>query len=214
MDDLTTLPTEADYRRYDRIWQRVSPELTPYPEARAAQSGAAMERRPAKPPGPPSNPPSPPSAPGPSSPPSPPNPPARPDAARGTAEMIQDFVREELADAQTYRYLAGQSPTAEGRRLMQRLAADETAHVKTLQAAYFLLTGETYRVTVVLPPQPRLPWRDRLREQYHASSRDGAAYERAAEQARDEGLRRMFEQLSRDEYRHAELLRGLIEKTL
>ena len=198
MDDLTALPTEADYRRYDRIWQRVSPELTPYPEARAAQSGAAVERRPAKP----------------SSPPGSPNPPARPDAAPGMTEMIQDFVREELADAQTYRYLAGQSPTAEGRRLMQRLAAEEAAHVKTLQAAYFLLTGGTYRVTVVLPPQPRLPWRDRLREQYHASSRDGAAYERAAGETRDNGLRRMFEQLSKDEYRHAELLRGLIEKTL
>ena len=192
MDDLTALPTEADYRRYDRIWQRVSPELTPYPEARAAQSGGTPERRPAKPS----------------------SPPAPPDAVPGTAELLQGFLREELADAQTYRYLAGQSPTAEGRRLMQRLAADETAHVKTLQAAYFLLTGETYRVTVVLPPQPRLLWRDRLREQYQASSRDGAAYEHAAEETRDKCLRQMFEQLSKDEYRHAELLRGLIEKTL
>lgn len=210
MDDLTALPTEADYRRYDRIWQRVSPELTPYPEARAAQDGAAIERRPARAPDPPNQP-------GPSSPsrlPGPPSKPARPDAAPGTVELIQDFVREELANAQTYRYLAGQSPTAEGRRLMQRLAADETAHVKTLQAAYFLLTGETYRVTVVLPPQPKLPWRDRLREQYHASSRGGAAYERAAEETRDKSLRQMFGQLSQDEYRHAELLRGLIEKTL
>lgn len=204
MDDLTTLPTEADYRRYDRIWQRVSPELTPYPEARAAQNGAAVERRPAKP----SSPPPPPG------PPNPPDPAARPDAAPGTADLIQGFVREELADAQTYRYLAGQSPTAEGRRLMQRLAADEAAHVKTLQAAYFLLTGGTYRVTVVLPPQQKLPWRDRLREQYLSSSRDGTAYERAAGETRDNGLRRMFEQLSQDEYRHAELLRGLIEKTI
>ena len=194
MDDLTALPTEADYRRYDRIWQRVSPELTPYPEARAAQNGTAAEQNPAQPP--------------------PAQLPAQPDAVPGTAELLQGFLREELADAQTYRYLAGQSPTQEGRRLMRRLAADEAAHVKSLQAAYFLLTGETYRVTVVLPPQPRLPWRERLREQYHASSRDGAAYERAAEETRDVCLRRMFEQLSKDEYRHAELLRGMIEKTL
>ena len=192
MDDLTALPTEADYRRYDRIWQRVSPELTPYPEARAAQSGAAEERRPAKPP----------------------SPPVQPEAVPGAAELLQGFLREELADAQTHRYLAGQSPTAEGRRLMRQLAADETSHVKTLQAAHFLLTGETYRVTVVLPPQPRLPWHDRLREQYHASSRDGAAYEHAAEETQDKCLRQMLEKLSKDKYRHAELLRGLIEKTL
>ena len=204
MDDLTALPTEADYRRYDRIWQRVSPELTPYPEARAAQRGTAPERRPPSP----QNPPSLPSAP------NAPSKPARPDAAPGTAELIQSCLREELAGAQTYRYLAGRSPTPEGRQLMRRLAADEAAHVKTLQAAYFLLTGETYRVTVVLPPQPRLPWRDRLREQYLSASRGGAAYERAAEETRDPCLRQMFGQLSKDEYRHAELLRGLIEKTL
>ena len=192
MEDLTALPTEADYRRYDRIWQRVSPELTPYPEARAAQNGAAAERHSAKPP----------------------SVPVQPDTVPGTAELLQGFLREELAEAQTYRYLAGQSPAPEGRRLMRRLGVDETAHVKTLQAAYFLLTGETYRVTVVLPPQPRLPWRDRLREQYHASSRDGAAYERAAEETQDKCLRQMFGQLAKDEYRHAELLRGLLEKTL
>lgn len=36
--------TAYDYRMYDRIWQRVSPDLDPYPEVRAAMNGtnAAM----------------------------------------------------------------------------------------------------------------------------------------------------------------------------
>ena len=40
------------------------------------------------------------------------------------------------------------------------------------------------------------------------------ASEQPAEETQDKGLRQMFAQLSGDEYRHAEQLRGLIEKTL
>ena len=129
-------------------------------------------------------------------------------------ETLRTFLRDELADAQTYRALARQAPTPEGRRLMQRLASDETAHAKALQTAHFLLTGGTYPVTVVLPPQPKLLWRDRLRERYHEETRGGAAYERAAERTRDVCLRRLLERLSADEYRHAEMLEKLLEKTL
>ncbi|MBE6910533.1 MAG: ferritin-like domain-containing protein [Ruminococcaceae bacterium] len=192
------LPTEADYRRYDRVWRRVSPELDPYPDVRAA----AMEPRPPRPP-------------------AVPQPPAMPPDGRCMSgadeeapETLRAFLRDELADAQTYRALARQAPTPEGRRLMQRLASDETGHVRALQTAYFLLTGGTYPVTVVLPPQPKLPWRDRLRERYHEETRGGAAYARAAEQTRDVCLRRLFERLSADEYRHAEKLEKLLEKTL
>lgn len=31
-----------DYREYDRIWQRVAPELNPYPEERTAREGGEM----------------------------------------------------------------------------------------------------------------------------------------------------------------------------
>ena len=41
-EDQGLYPAE-DYALYDRIWQRVSPELDPYPEIRAAaQAGAAV----------------------------------------------------------------------------------------------------------------------------------------------------------------------------
>lgn len=198
MSELTpsTLPTEADYRRYDRIWRKVSPELDPYPEVRAAQPDVTMEPRPS----------------------------TLPDAASGDCCMgtaaqteldaIRGFLRDELADAQTYRYLATAAPTPEGRRLMRRLAADETGHAKTLQSAHFLITGETYPITVVLPPQPRLLWRDRLRGRWHEEACGGVHYARAAEETADVCLKKIFEQLSADEYRHAEWLLRLIEKTL
>lgn len=190
------LPLTEDYRRYDRIWKRVSPGLDPYPEVRGAQPELTME-------------PQLPVAPG----------------ANGEScclggndvnglEMLRGFLRGELADAQTYRYLAAIAPSQEGKRVMRRLAADETGHARTLQSVIFLITGGTYQVSVVLPPQPRLPWRDRLRERWHEEACGGTNYARAAEETDDVCLRRILEGLSADEYRHAELLRGLIEKAL
>ena len=35
------VPSAYDYRLYDRIWRRVSPELDPYPEVRAASAPSA-----------------------------------------------------------------------------------------------------------------------------------------------------------------------------
>lgn len=194
MTELTppALPTQEDYRRYDRIWRKVSPELDPYPDVRAARPG-------------------------------PPEPPARPDgrkercmgpAARDDLGVVEEFLRDELADAQTYRHLAALAPTPDGKRLMRALAAEEAKHAKTLRAAYYLITGRTYDVTVVLPPQPRLPWRDRLRERYHAETRAGESYARAARETPDRCLKKLFARLSQDEYRHAERLRELLERTL
>lgn len=198
MSELTpsTLPTEADYRRYDRIWRKVSPELDPYPEVRASQPDVTMEPRPS----------------------------TLPDAADANCCMgaaaqtevdtIRGFLRDELADAQTYRYLAAIAPTPEGRRGMRQLASEEMGHAKTLQSVHFLITGETYPITVVLPPQSKQLWRDRLRGRYHEETCGGFRYARAAEETADVCLRRIFERLSADEYRHAEWLRRLLEKTL
>ncbi|MBQ9458485.1 MAG: ferritin-like domain-containing protein [Oscillospiraceae bacterium] len=190
------LPSEEDYRKYDRIWRRVSPELNPYPEVRAAQPEMTMEPQLSVLPG----------AEGESC--------CMGRAALGSLEPLRGFLREELADAQTYRYLAPLAPTAEGKRLMRQLSAEESGHARTLQSAHFLITGGTYPVTVVLPPQPRLLWRDRLRERFHEEACGAQSYARAAEGTDDVCLRRIFEKLSADEYRHAEAIRRLIEKTL
>ncbi|MBE7003398.1 MAG: ferritin-like domain-containing protein [Ruminococcaceae bacterium] len=196
MGEPQQLPSEADYRRYDRIWRRVSPGLDPYPEVRAAQPDITME-------------PQLPVAPG-----------ANGEscclgaAAQSELEIIRAFLRGELADAQTYRAFAALAPTPEGRQAMRRLASDEAAHAKTLQSVHFLITGGTYPVTVVLPPQPRLLWRDRLRARWHEEACGGANYAAAAERTTDVCLKRILEKLSADEYRHAELLRGLLEKAL
>ncbi len=140
-----------------------------------------------------------------------------PSGARGAedgAEAVRGFLRDELADAQVYRCLARQAPTGEGRRLMLRLAGEEAGHARALQAAYFLLTGGTYAVAVVLPPQPKRRWCDALRERYHEETGGTLAYARAAEGTEDPCRARLYERLSADECRHAEQLRALLERTL
>ena len=172
----SALPAREEHQRYEAIWQRVSPSLTPYPAVPAEQPCRAGGER--------------------------------------EAELLCAFLQDELADAQTYRCLAALAPSAEGRRLMRRLASDEQAHAKRLQAAYFLLTGGCCRVTVVLPPQPRLLWRDRLRERYREECRGAARYESAAGETADVCLSRLLLSLSADEYRHAEALREHLSNTL
>lgn len=187
-----SLPTREDYRRYDRIWQKVSPSLDPYPEVRAAQAAApdaapgTVEEVPC----------------------------CMGNAAQGELEVIRGFLREELADAQLYRKLAGLAPTPEGKRVIRRLAAEAAARAKALQSVHFLITGGTYDVTVMLPPQPKLLWRDRLRERYHAEACGGFNYARAGEETEDVCLKEIFANQSREKYQGAELLRQLLEKTL
>lgn len=176
----SALPAQEDYRKYDRIWQRVSPSLTPYPAVRAA-----------------------------------PDAPETPCAADSeAAELLRGFLRDALADAQLSRCLAAAAPTREGCRLFRRLADEEAVQARWLQAAYYLVTGETYGVTVVVPPQPKLPWRDRLRGRYHELSCAAARYAHAAERTGDAGLARLFRRLSDEAYRRAEQLSEYLSRIL
>ena len=185
---------EMDYRECDRLWQRVSPELNPYPEVRAARQGAGDARL---------------SLPGATK-----DPCCMGDAAQSEIEVLRGFLRDELADAQTYRYLAAHAPSREGCRLMRSLAGEAAARVKTLQSAYYLITGGIYDVTVVLPPQSRLRWCDRLRERYHAAACAGFNYARASEETTDVCLKKLLARLSEDAYHAAEQLRRALERAL
>lgn len=192
----SALPTEEDYRRYDRIWRKVSPEYDPYPEVRAAQSEEVSDGSLLTLPGAAAD------------------PCCMGSAAQSEIEVLQGFLREEMADARIYRHLADRAATPEARRVLRAICMAETRHVRTLQSANFLITGERYRVTVVLPPLPKLGWCDTLRARYHEEACDGFNYERASEETTDFCLKKIFAELSREEYRHAELLRQLLARML
>ena len=96
-----------DYRRCARVWQRVDPTLNPYPDVRAAAAMAAdtpgdglsaAERNAGL------------TLPGAQA-----DPCCMGTAALESLEVLQGFIREELADRRTYLFLARRAPTAEAR---------------------------------------------------------------------------------------------------
>ena len=82
-----------------------------------------------------------------------------------TAETLMALIREELADACVYRYLAGRVCCPGDRETLLCLAKEEQAHARQLSAAYFVLTGKK-----ACPGKPEHPCvtcvAETLRQQY------------------------------------------------
>lgn len=196
-NDLTAARGAAyDPRLCERVWQRVAPTLAPYPDAREtmgteARDSAEEERAALSLPGAQAD------------------PCCMGSAALGSVEVLQGFVREELADRHSYLFLARCAPTEETRRLLRGIAADEGRHLRRLSAALYLITGERYCPSVCCPPR-YTGWCAALRERYHAEACGGFNYRRASEEALDLCLQQLLLEFSQDEYRHARLLLGLL----
>lgn len=218
------LPTEEEYRSYDRVWQRVSPELNPYPEVRGARPETDKPRGPRPEPDGPRGPrPEPGERPlpdhqRPAGPPLPAPPGGAPGCLLPVSERELDVLRaaigQELEDAQIYRYLSRQAGAQNARQTLRSLAEEEAGYARSLRAMLFLLTGETLHINVPLPPQSRLPWRDRLRELCRKEMTDGTQYAQMARETRNACLRKLYRQLSRGEFNHADRLRNLLEQML
>jgi len=196
-------PEVYDFRQYDRIWQRVAPTLEPYPPSAvpamaAGENGAAAEqlaRQESQLPGAESNP-----------------------CCMGSAAMemlgvLTGFIEEELEDRRQYLALCRQAP-AWTRQKLREIAADEEGHARRLLAVYYLITGECYRPRVSCEQICVSRWCPALRERYHAEACGGLNYARAAEGTTDPCLRKLLEELSADEYRHASILLGMLERVL
>ncbi len=185
-----------DYRQYDRIWQRVAPELTPYPEVRQTDSGAvpdaAME-----------------SLPGAQA-----DPCCMGSAAQESLEVLTGFIEEELADCRHYLALARCAPNANEARILREIAADEGEHARRLMAVHYLITGHCYQPAIVCQQLQLLPWCQALRERYHAEACGGFNYIRAAEGTTDPCLSKLLTALSEAEYRHADTLLAMLSRAL
>ena len=186
-----------DYRHCDRVWQRVDPALTPYPEARAAMAadtpgsvgGESAEL----------------SLPGAQA-----DPCCMGTAAMESLEVFQGFIREELSDQRTYLFLARRAPTAEARRVFRAIAADEGRHARRLSAAVYLITGERYCPAICYPPLRYEGFCTALRGRYHEEACGGFNYRRAAQETLDPCLQQLLMEFSQDEYRHANAMLSLL----
>ena len=191
-----------DYRRCARVWQRVDPTLDPYPDVRAAAAMAAdtsgdglsaAERNAEL------------SLPGAQA-----DPCCMGTAALESLEVLQGFIREELADRRTYLCLARRAPTAEARQVFRAIASDEGRHARRLLAAVYLITGERYCPAICYPPLRCDGYCAALRERYHEEVCGGFNYRRASQETLDPCLQQLLLAFSQDEYRHANAMLCLL----
>lgn len=191
-----------DYRRCARVWQRVDPTLDPYPDVRAAAAMAAdtpgdglsaAERNAEL------------TLPGAQA-----DPCCMGTAALESLEVLQGFIREELADRRTYLFLARRAPTAEARQVFRAIASDEGRHARRLLAAVYLITGERYCPAICYPPLRCDGYCAALRERYHEEACGGYNYRRASQETLDPCLQQLLLAFSQDEYRHANAMLGLL----
>lgn len=191
-----------DYRRCARVWQRVDPTLDPYPDVRAAAAMAAdtpgdglsaAERNAEL------------SLPGAQA-----DPCCMGTAALESLEVLQGFIREELADRRTYLFLARRAPTAEARQVFRAIASDEGRHARRLLAAVYLITGERYCPAICYPPLRCDGYCAALRERYHEEVCGSFNYRRASQETLDPCLQQLLLAFSQDEYRHANAMLCLL----
>lgn len=191
-----------DYRRCARVWQRVDPTLDPYPDVRAAAAMAAdtpgdglsaAERNTGL------------TLPGTQA-----DPCCMGTAALESLEVLQGFIREELADRRTYLFLARRAPTAEARQVFRAIASDEGRHARRLLAAVYLITGERYCPAICYPPLRCDGYCAALRERYHEEVCGGFNYRRASQETLDPCLQQLLLAFSQDEYRHANAMLCLL----
>ena len=191
-----------DYRRCARVWQRVDPTLDPYPDVRAAAAMAAdtpgdglsaAERNAEL------------SLPGAQA-----DPCCMGTAALESLEVLQGFIREELADRRTYLFLARRAPTAEARQVFRAIASDEGRHARRLLAAVYLITGERYCPAICYPPLRCDGYCAALRERYHEEACGSYNYRRASQETLDPCLQQLLLAFSQDEYRHANAMLCLL----
>lgn len=191
-----------DYRRCARVWQRVDPTLDPYPDVRAAAAmaadtpgdGLSADERNAEL-----------TLPGAQA-----DPCCMGTAALESLEVLQGFIREELADRRTYLFLARRAPTAEARQVFRAIASDEGRHARRLLAAVYLITGERYCPAICYPPLRCDGYCAALRERYHEEACGGYNYRRASQETLDPCLQQLLLAFSQDEYRHANAMLYLL----
>ena len=197
------LPEVYDFRQHDRLWRRVQPGLEPYPEAdtsggNQAQTSVAgmtlaLESR----------------LPGAEQ-----NPCCMGTEAAELLTVLEGYIADELAERRLYLALAQRAPVW-ARQTMRELAEDEGDHARQLMTARYLITGQC-RQPEALPLElvSAGDWCALLRQRYHSEVCGGMNYARTADSTPDHCLAELLNGLSAAEYRHAERIRGLLERCL
>ena len=213
MEQKQSNPEVYDFRQHDRIWQRVAPGLEPYPAVRTGmeapaesavavtavrageQGGTLRLREESRLPG------------------AIPDPGCMGSGAADLLDVLAGFIEEELEDQRAYQAMLRQTPSW-ARQQIRELAAEEGNHARRLMAVYYLITGECYHPVIPTNRVCMDRWCAALRDRYHEAACNGLNYARTADETTDLCLSRLLQELSGEEYRHADLVLGLLQRSL
>lgn len=179
-----------DYREYDRIWRKVSPELNPYPQARAEmeqeeQLPGAQE-----------------------------DPCCMGTNALESVGVLAGFVREEQCDLRLYCCLVARCRNPEAHKVFSCFVGETRARVKKLLSALYLITGQPYCPEISCEELCWNSYCELLRALYHAAACGGFNYARAAQETTDPCLQELLMQFSEEKYRQASRILELLAKAL
>ena len=194
------LPTAEDYRQYDRIWQRVSPELNPYPEVRAESAapdaGSSAEGDLTQLPGAQAD------------------PCCMGSAAMESVQVLAGFIEDERAGRQFLLHFASQVHNPQAVRTLRQMAAEKQSHLRDLVAAYYLTTGTRYTPTVQVPAPVPGGYCATLRSAYHEAACLGLNYLRSADGTADLCLQHMFQKMGEESFRQSDRLLHLLARSI
>ena len=128
-------------------------------------------------------------------------------------EVITGYIEAALSDRRYLLALSRQAPSW-ARKTLRDMAEELQDQARQLIAAYYLITGRCYRPSVSTERIYVGRWCPALRERYHAAACSGFNYARSAEDTTDPCLSKLFENLSKESYRHAEEIMGLLRRSL
>ena len=188
-------PCACDYEACREVWKRVAPGEDPYPMADNANTQMSAQDSELTLPGAEANP-----------------------CCMGSEAMellavLEGYIEEELEDRRRYLALSRQAPSW-ARQTLRDMAEEENGHARRLMAARYLITGQPYRPNLVCGVFCPGRWAEELRRSYHEEACGGLNYARTADGTTDVCLAKLLNELSEDEYRHAERLMTLLERSL
>lgn len=191
--------TAYDYRMYDNIWQRVSPNCDPYGEPN--QSRGSLYTQPQTLPAVQNDS----TLPGAQT-----DPCCMGSAAMESLAVLEGFIETECTQKKSLAALSARLSRPKAARLLHMLSQEKHCTLRELNAAYFLITGSCCEGAVHTSQQRCLSTADMLRAFYHREACSGFNYKRAADETTDTCLQKLFEKLSDRAFLAAEALMELI----
>lgn len=187
-----------DYRRHDRVWQRVSPELTPFPALRGEGEGMAAV----------------PSArselslPGAEA-----DPCCLGSAAQASLPVLEGFLREERQAMQLERALLRCAPTRDAAAVLESLLRGSQTILRRVESVCYLIQGRWPQRQRWDGFSPAVRWQEGLRMAYHLEACGALNYARAGEETTDPCLNRLLEALAREKYARSDRVLNLLSDT-